>query len=91
VPSPRHDELEEVATILERQFQKLDDMGLAFPAALVKVAHLDLQMRVHGISGEEIDIRSFALQALEQLGGTGNAGEAAASEDRAPPLKPDNA
>ncbi|MDE2265665.1 MAG: hypothetical protein KGL29_07180 [Alphaproteobacteria bacterium] len=90
MPPPRHDEIEEVAANLERQFQKLDDMGLAFSAALVKVAHLDLQMRVHGISGEEIDIRSFALKALELADGTGDAGEAAASGDRALPLKPDN-
>ncbi|MGC9954293.1 MAG: hypothetical protein ABSD21_08445 [Rhizomicrobium sp.] len=59
-------ELEETALILDRQAKKLDEKGLAFAATLIRIAQVDVHMHAYGITEEEIDVLSFALQAIVQ-------------------------
>jgi hypothetical protein len=58
--------MENLLTELDRIILRLEELGLKFSAALVRIAHLDLQMRVHNISAEEVDLLSFAVNAVEQ-------------------------
>jgi hypothetical protein len=60
------DSVEQCAHALLREIQKLDELGLTFAASLVRIAHLDLQMRLHNVTEEDIDVLSFAAHALEQ-------------------------
>ena len=60
------DKIEECAQVLQHEIEKLDELGLTFAASLVKIAHLDLLMRIHNVTGEEVDTLSFAINAVEQ-------------------------
>jgi hypothetical protein len=60
------DEIEQCAHVLQREIQKLDELGLPFAASLVRIAHLDLQMRLHNLTEKDIDVLSFAAHAIEQ-------------------------
>ena len=60
------DELEAITLVLDLQIRKLDEQGLTFAASLLRITKLDLQMRIHGISEEEIDVLSFALHIINQ-------------------------
>ena len=60
------DKVEECAHVLDHEIAKLDELGLTFAASLVRIAHLDLQMQIHGVTEEEIDVLSFAEHALEK-------------------------
>lgn len=63
--SPLRDKIEESALVLIHEIEKLDALGLTFAASLVRIAHLDLQMRLHNVTEEEIDLLSFAAHAVE--------------------------
>ena len=62
---PSNEKLEERARVLAGEIDKLDALGLPMAAYLVKIAHLDIQMRLHGITDEELDLVHF-LTKLEQ-------------------------
>lgn len=66
MPPDNTDELGKSLTILGEEITKLEACGLKFAASLVRIAHLDLQMRIHNITNEEIDLLSFAVNAVEQ-------------------------
>lgn len=51
---------------LKHEIEKLEEAGLTFAASLVRVAQVDLQMRLCGIGDEDIDALSFAVRAVEQ-------------------------
>ncbi|MDE2182065.1 MAG: hypothetical protein KGJ78_03480 [Alphaproteobacteria bacterium] len=59
------DKMEESAAVLRHEIEKLDLLGLSFAASLVRIAHLDLQMRLHKVTGGEIDVLTLAANALE--------------------------
>lgn len=61
-PSP--DKMEESAAVLQREFEKLDQFGLSFAASLVRVAHMDLQVRLCGMTENDIDVLSFAAMVV---------------------------
>jgi hypothetical protein len=60
------DKIEESAQVLLHEIEKLDALGLAFAASLVRIAHLDLQMRLHDVTEKEIDLLSFVTNLAEQ-------------------------
>lgn len=60
------DKIEESSLVLRHEIEKLDELGLTFAASLVKIAHLDLQMKLHNVTEEEIDVLSFAVRVIEQ-------------------------
>jgi len=65
ISHPR-DGIEECAQVLLHEIQKLDELGLTFTASLVRIAHLDLQMRLHDVTEADIDVLSFAVNVIEQ-------------------------
>lgn len=60
------DKFEESAHVLLHEIEKLDALGLTLAASLVRIAHLDLQMRLHNITEKEIDLLSFVTNLAEQ-------------------------
>jgi len=60
------DELEGITHVIDIQIKKLDEQQLTLPASLLRIVNLDLQMRIHGISKDEIDVLSFAAHLIEQ-------------------------
>ena len=60
------DKIEESAHVLSHEIEKLDELGLTFAASLVRIAHLDLQMRLHDVTEKEIDLLSFVVNVVEQ-------------------------
>ena len=42
---PSADKIEASAHVLRHEIEKLDGLGLTFAASMVRIAHLDLQMR----------------------------------------------
>jgi len=60
------DKIEECVQVLSHEIAKLDELGQTFAASLVRIAHLDLQMQLHDVTEEEIDVLSFAEHALEK-------------------------
>jgi len=63
---PSADKIEASAHVLRHEIEKLDGLGLTFAASLVRIAHLDLQMRLYKVTEEEIDVLSFAARVVEQ-------------------------
>lgn len=63
---PMSDKIEESALVLQHEIEKLDRLGLTFAASLVRIAHLDLQMRIHGATEKDIDLLSFVVNFVEQ-------------------------
>lgn len=57
---PTPDKMEESAAALKHEIEKLDELGLSFAASLVRIAHMDLQMRLCGMTENDIDVLSFA-------------------------------
>jgi hypothetical protein len=66
--SPERDEVEQIAIVVDLQAKKLEKRGLTLSAALLRIAHVDLQMRIHGSAEAEVDVFSFALDAINQAG-----------------------
>jgi hypothetical protein len=64
VSSLSPDKMEESAAVLKHEIEKLDELGLAFAASLVRIAHMDLQMRLCGMTEEDIDVLSFAAMIV---------------------------
>ena len=60
------DKIEGISNVLALEIENLDTIELTFAATLVRIALVDLQMRLHGITEKEIDVLSFAYQAIEQ-------------------------
>jgi ribosomal protein S13 len=60
------DKIEESAHVLLHEIEKLDSLGLTLAASLVRIAHLDLQMRLHNVTEKEIDLLSFVTNLAEQ-------------------------
>jgi len=60
------DKIEESSQVLRHEIKKLDELGLTFAAALVRIADLDLQMRIHNVTDKEIDLVSFVAMLAEQ-------------------------
>ena len=60
------DKIEESAHVLLHEIKKLDALGLTLAASLVRIAHLDLQMRLHNVTEKEIDLLSFVTNLAEQ-------------------------
>jgi hypothetical protein len=60
------DKIEESAYVLLHEIEKLDAQGLTLAASLVRIAHLDLQMRLHNITEKEVDLLSFVTNLAEQ-------------------------
>ena len=60
------DELEGITHVIDIQIKKLDEQQLTLSASLLRIVNLDLQMRIHGISKDEIDVLSFAAHLIEQ-------------------------
>jgi len=52
--------------VLRGEIEKLQALGLTFATALLRVVEIDLQMRLHNVGEDEIDILSFATNAIEQ-------------------------
>ena len=55
--------LKEIAGTLERDIDDIEALGLDFTAELLRIAKLDLLMRIHGISEEELQAFGDALSA----------------------------
>ena len=64
--SPNQIALVKIVTILNLQTKKLEKSGMIMAASLLRIAQLDLQMRINGVSEKEIDALSFMLLAIEQ-------------------------
>lgn len=62
------DKIEESACVLDHEIEKLDALGLDFAAALVRIARLDLLMRLANASDEDVDLLSFAASLIKQKG-----------------------
>ena len=57
--------IEESLRVLRKEIEKLDRLGLTFAATLIRVAEIELQMRLHNVKEDEIDVLSFAANAVE--------------------------
>jgi hypothetical protein len=62
MPSRPPEDLEETVLTLQRMIDKLDGMGMTFPASMLRIAHLDLQMNLHDIGEDELDEFTLALR-----------------------------
>ena len=58
------DKMEESAAVLKHEIDKLDELGLSFAASLVRIAHMDLQMRLCGMTEDDVDVLSFAAMIV---------------------------
>lgn len=61
-----NDEIEECALMLHHEIEKLDKLQLAFASSLVKLAHLDLLMRLNQVTDKDIDLLSFVENFVQQ-------------------------
>jgi ribosomal protein S13 len=61
-----NDSIEESLRILRKEIERLDALGLSFAASLIRVAEIELQMRLHNVSEDEVDVLSFAANAVER-------------------------
>ena len=59
-------EFGKIVTALDHHTKKLERRGMTLVASLLRIAKFDLQMRINGISEEEVDTLSFALHAVER-------------------------
>lgn len=58
--------IEESLGVLRGEIQRLDSMGLKLAASLVRIAEVELQMRLYNVSREEIDVLCYAASAAEK-------------------------
>lgn len=62
-------ECEEIAqslSVLRGEIERLETLGLRFAASLVRVAEIELQMRLHNMPTDEIDVLNIAASAIER-------------------------
>ena len=62
-------ESEEIAHclgVLRREIERLETLGLRFAASLVRVAEIELQMRLHNVGSGDIDVLNIAASAIER-------------------------
>ncbi len=52
-------------SVLHGEVEHLDTLGLRFAARLVRMAEIELQVRLHNLSDEEIDLLTSAAGATE--------------------------
>jgi len=52
--------------VLRSEIERLDSIGLRFAASLVRIAEVELRVRLHNLSDDEIDVLSFAAGAVER-------------------------
>jgi|GEM_PF-7033452 hypothetical protein len=64
---PDTPEFEHLVTRMRDMISDLSDAGLKETAALVRMAHIDLISRVHGISQEELDTLLFVARSGQQM------------------------
>lgn len=60
------DDIEQSAIVLAREIDRLERLGLQMAAFVVRIAYLDLQMRLHNVSEEEIEFLNQAAKAIER-------------------------
>jgi hypothetical protein len=60
------DEIEQSLFVLRREIRRLDAIGLRFAASLVRIAEVELQVRLHNVSDEDIDQLSLATIGVER-------------------------
>jgi len=60
------DEIALSLSVLRSEIERLELLGLRFAASLVQVAEVELQMRLHHVDAEEIDILNIAVSAVER-------------------------
>lgn len=60
------DEIALSLSVLRSEIERLELLGLRFAASLVQVAEVELQMRLHHVGTEEIDILNIAASAVER-------------------------
>ena len=53
-------------SVLRCEIERLELLGLRFAASLVRVAEVELQLRLHHVGAEEIDILNIAASAVER-------------------------
>lgn len=61
----QNEHIEESLVVLRAEIEKLSALGLKFAASLIRIAELELEVQLHKVSADEIDILSFATNAVE--------------------------
>jgi len=61
-----NESIEESLCVLRKEIERLNTLGLTFAASLIRIAEIELQVRLHKVSEDEIDVLSFAANAVEQ-------------------------
>ena len=57
--------IDERAQVLSEEIRKLNELGLSFAASMVRIAYLDLQLRIHNVTEAELDMLIDAARACE--------------------------
>ncbi len=60
------EQIEMSLSVLRGEIERLDSIGLRFAASLLRIAEIELQVRLHNVSDEEFDVLNFAASTVEQ-------------------------
>lgn len=60
------DEIERSLSVLRGEIERLDSIGLNFAASLVRIAEIELRVRLHNLSEEDIDALTLAANTVQQ-------------------------
>jgi hypothetical protein len=53
-------------SVLRCEIEHLESLGLQFAASLVRIAEVELQMRLHNVNLDDIDLVNIAASAVER-------------------------